>query len=246
MKIDKSIIKLVIWMVVGGIAGFFGAIFLDKAGSLTLKLGLPQGIDFLVKNIIFFQVIIGCGLIMIAYANYRKANKLTELEDESEENEELNDITDKKYSLAITLAASNYILSYALFSISIDERNMWMFGSILVFLFFIAVSFFLEIKIINQVKKRDPMKKGNPSENDFDQQWLDSCDEAEKLMIFQAAYKTFNLMKHVLLIAMIFMFISKLNFGTGNIPIILVATLWLIQTVSYSYFGNALHKNKLT
>ena len=41
------------------------------------------------------------------------------------------------------------------------------------------------------VQRVYPEKKGDPASRKFQKEWLESCDEAERAMIYQSAYKSY-------------------------------------------------------
>ena len=47
---------------------------------------------------------------------------------------------------------------------------------------------FVYIKLVQRIY---PDKKGDPTSINFQEQWLASCDEAEKEEIYEASYKTY-------------------------------------------------------
>ena len=60
----------------------------------------------------------------------------------------------------------------------------------------------------------------------FNKRWMDSCDEAERMIIYKASYSTFQVMKSMLPIMEAVALLGKLMFETGNFPIILICILW--------------------
>lgn len=245
MKNKKTIITLFIYAIIGFSLGILRAFGGDVIKYFGINIGLPDAADFLMEYIIVPQIIVATTLTLIIVYNYNSVKNMIFLEMKEEDDEDLAKKIDSIQDKALTIGVVNYICSFALFGISIDDRNPWILGSAVIFLIFMAITFFLEIKVINQVKQRDPMKKGNPMSDNFKEEWIDSCDEAEKLMIFKAAYKSFLMMQYVLIVFMVICMLTKSIFGTGNLPIILIGLLWLTQTLSYSYYCKELQKNKL-
>ena len=72
----------------------------------------------------------------------------------------------------------------------------------------------------SEYRRHDPKKEGDPvSIDSFNKKWLASCDETEKLVIYQAAYKGFAGMQILLLIGIVLAGIGKFSFDTGNFPV---------------------------
>lgn len=86
------------------------------------------------------------------------------------------------------------------------------------------------VKIIQEIW---PEKKGDPSSAKFQKQWLESCDEAEKEMIYQSSYTTYIKMGKVMpMLACIGMF-CHLIWDTGAMAVVLVCAAWLFMVVTY-------------
>lgn len=102
-----------------------------------------------------------------------------------------------------------------------------------------------EIWVVRNVQKRDPSKKGNPTDFNFNRVWLESCDEGGKLLIYKAGYKTFSTMQWVFVVLWGITFIAKVYLSAGNGPIIVVGAVWVIQSCIYWYQLGKLGRLKL-
>lgn len=89
------------------------------------------------------------------------------------------------------------------------------------------------------------MKKGDPGDMRFMKDWMKSCDEAEKMLTYQAAYETFAVMKTALLVAHVIALFGKINFGTGNLPIVLTSGLWFLNSLVYCMKSMKLEKSRI-
>jgi len=245
-KIKNSYVKLILWMLVGGIIGFIGGFIGGMIELERVESAFNNAFDFTIENIILFQIAMFIMVVIVILVNYMSVKKLVNSENENDSDVgEISDTIERKQTYALACSSSNYILSFIVFGIAIDERNPLIIGSVIVFLISIIFSTFMEVALVKQVKKSNPMKKGDPSDLNFENKWIESCDEAEKLIIYQAAYKTFVIMKHLFLGTLLLVFISKTAFGTGNLPIVMVGLLWLVMILSYSYYGSKLQKKKI-
>ncbi|MPW25543.1 DUF3169 family protein [Alkalibaculum sp. M08DMB] len=243
MKIKNSYVKIIMWMVLGGIVGAIGGLAGRTIGIGKFKEVFINIFELIANNIIQIQIAVGTLSALVILVNYISAKKLMVKDDNDVD--ELSDKIELKQTIALTFCSINYILSFILFGIAIDGRNQFIIASVIVFVTVMVFSSFMEISIVNQIKKGDPMKKGDPAELDFQNQWIDSCDEAEKLITYQAAYKTFNIMKYLLLATMIIGMIAKAALNAGNTIIVMGGVLWLVMVLAYSYYGCKLQKNKI-
>ena len=63
---------------------------------------------------------------------------------------------------------------------------------VLMLIVFIAWMSILQYQIINYTKMLNPEKRGNVLETNFQKEWFESCDEAEKDLIGKAAYASYK------------------------------------------------------
>ena len=68
----------------------------------------------------------------------------------------------------------------------------------------------------------------------FQQQWLESCDEAEKEVIYQSAYKAFSVTSKCLSFLLLLTMLSHLFFHTGVLAILVVGITQIILTLTYN------------
>ncbi len=90
------------------------------------------------------------------------------------------------------------------------------------------------------------MKKGEVCSWSFDREWLASCDEAERMLMYRSSYRTFQMMKNLMPVMEGAALFGKIFMGTGNFPIVLVSLIWAAQTGSYCYFCGRLGKRGLS
>ena len=133
--------------------------------------------------------------------------------------------------LLILIVAPGYSLSY-IRSQSTGETGIYLTG-LLAFIALEAYFGLWQIRYIKLIQKIYPEKKGDPSSVKFQKQWLESCDEAEKECIYQAAYRTYLIVgKSLPVITFLAMFLHML-WNTGLLAIVIAAGLWLLNSVSY-------------
>lgn len=62
----------------------------------------------------------------------------------------------------------------------------------MIFLICYAYDGFWQVRYVKVIQESHPEKQGDPSSRKFRQQWLDSCDEAEKEVIYRSAYTSYS------------------------------------------------------
>ena len=90
-----------------------------------------------------------------------------------------------------------------------------------------------------------PEKRGDISSRKFQQQWLESCDEAEKEVIYQSSYKTYIFMSKAIGLLLIVTMLSHLFFKTGIMAILVVGVMYLVLVGKYSCSCVSLRKDRI-
>lgn len=88
-------------------------------------------------------------------------------------------------------------------------------------------------KIVDLTKKLYPEKRGSVYDVKFEKKWFESCDEAERAAIGQAAYHAYKATNMTCLLLWMVLVIGNMLFDFGLMPIAVVTLIWLISTVSY-------------
>lgn len=92
--------------------------------------------------------------------------------------------------LSILVLSTGYSIDY----INSLERkeNVWLIAAFIIFIIGTTYQGYWQVRYIKTVQRTYPDKKGDPSSRKFQEQWLQSCDEAEREVIYQGAYKSYR------------------------------------------------------
>ncbi|MBS6194659.1 MAG: DUF3169 family protein [Clostridiales bacterium] len=242
MKNKISYIKLGICMILGAVIGMLSNLaisysgesmteFTDEMGKLVDRTGL------LIESIL---VLVTSAVIVGIYLHLRSLWKK-----ERESEDETADICGEKFEhwvqagIMLTNVTVGIILILGCIAVPenpIPSNGKEVMESLLMSGVMIAGSGFMavmEIMFYHLMQKRDPQKKGDPASFRFNKKWLESCDETEKLVIYQAGYKAFSSMQVILLVGIILSLMGKMRFDTGNFPLILAGGMWVAGTLSF-------------
>ena len=79
----------------------------------------------------------------------------------------------------------------------------------------------------------------------FQKKWLETCDEAEKIIVGKCAFKAFNITNSMCSVLAVILAISALMFGIGFLPSFVVCLIWIVnmsiyckECLKYSKVGN--------
>ena len=67
----------------------------------------------------------------------------------------------------------------------------------------------------------------------FQQEWFDSCDEAERQMIWQCGWASMRAVSRAMLVLFVLLVVLGLVADIGPAPMLVLGSLWLVQTLSY-------------
>lgn len=235
--LPKFILIMVISLLVGGSIGFCAA----KYGLDSLAGGLKSAGAF------FGTYLAPCLMLMIAVVMpvvcvliYRSAKEL--LSSWDGENEEISDTIDQKLSIVIWVTSTALILSYFLiaslyssgFEAFENEHHLVLFLIGMIAFFAIMVeAVIIQQKCVDAAKKTNPEKTVSVYDPRFHKKWMDSCDEAEKMMIGKCAFQAYAATNAVCTVLSVVLALSALIFGIGFLPSLAVCLVWIVNQSVY-------------
>lgn len=170
---------------------------------------------------------------------YTKCRKLYQLWD-GEREEEMNEIeTGLSYGLWFTsillilsfffFAAGAYFSVHFSENINTADLIYWFAGFILA----VVCTIVSQQKIVNFQKEMNPEKRGSIFDQKFAKEWEESCDEAEQLRIYKAAYTSFRAVTVACLALWVFCVVGANIWDFGLMPVAVISIIWLVQVSSY-------------
>lgn len=143
---------------------------------------------------------------------------------------------DMSENLCLFMTSAQYSLGFIIVSLVIAAESSRL---LLCSLIFAGISFFstvIQIQIIKQIKLHNAGKKGDPSSIRFERDWLQSCDEAERYIIFQSSYKTYRFMKILLFILLIASIFWNLYINPHSILLPFIGIILFFHTSVYTLY----------
>ncbi len=235
--LPKFILIMVISLLVGGSIGFCAA----KYGVDSMADGLKSAGAFFGTYLApWLMLMIAVIMPVVCVLIYRSAKKL--LSSWDGENEEISDTIDQKLSIVIWVTSTALILSYFLIASLYSSGFEAFENEHLLVLFLIGMIAFFAIMVeavIIQQKCVDAAKKTNPEKTvsvydpRFHKKWMDSCDEAEKMMIGKCAFQAYAATNAVCTVLSVVLALSALIFGIGFLPSLAVCLVWIVNQSVY-------------
>ncbi|MCM1273657.1 MAG: DUF3169 family protein [Clostridium sp.] len=98
----------------------------------------------------------------------------------------------------------------------------------------LIICIMLQKRMVNLVKVMNPEKNGSIYDMDFNKKWEESCDEAQKMVIYRSSYKAFRVSNMMCCYFWVLGIVADFAFHTGLFPIVVVLLIWLVQVLVYS------------
>ncbi len=231
-------VLMVISGIIGGFLGFFGVQTEPEELTPAVARFFTNGLGTIAPFLLILSFIVVAVYCKIVFDKCKKR-----WDAEKDTNEEVYEEVDKTLGGVLAVVSVYTVVSYFLFSCTFYQtlyaKENKIFAGIMfliaLFVFIIDIFFVMkyQVKVIDFCKMMNPEKKGSAYDVNFQKKWIDSCDEAEKQMIYQcgfAAYKTTSILCLILWVVftMLAMFLE-----ISLWPVVIVSLIWLVLTVSY-------------
>ena len=130
------------------------------------------------------------------YSKYKKIKDMWDGEDEDSANQ-----IEEKISYAIWAEYIATALGFLYFALMLggevfDSFGLWKGISVfLIFVINVVLVTIMQQKCVDLEKEMNPEKEGSVYDTKFSEKWLESCDEAEKMMIYRSAWASYRVME---------------------------------------------------
>lgn len=232
---------LILCAAVGGIFGFFAYAsgLQQAAGQIT---SWAKAVSFTLSPYCVIGVVL-ISLILSLY-QYYQAKKLyadfDENQDLGDEEEDPFTRADHKLSFSVSVSGIGTVTAMMFFAVVFCDMDRHLEAHrllILVTVFFFVGGLFLTVRMqqlqVDFMKHMSPSMKGSVYDRKFHEKWEESCDEAEKLVIYRASYRAFRVANTVCSAGWAVLTVGTMIFHYGCLPSVVIAALWLLMNVTY-------------
>lgn len=91
----------------------------------------------------------------------------------------------------------------------------------------------MQQRCVNAAKQMNPERAGSVYDMDFHRKWMDSSDEAEKIMAGECAYQAFRVTNQVCAVLAVVLAVITMIFHIGCIPSLSVCLVWAVNEIVY-------------
>ena len=252
-KEDKKQIKgFLILTVIGFVVGILFAEAVLFAEDSNFFMNMVDAVVAFIKGISVYVAagltIITIPVYIILYNGARKEYAKWDGEDEEQYKR-----IDAKLSMMLFVSSVTTIIAYVFMPFGFQQilsvgkgkdMQFWIAFAILIggFVAYMVVITIAQQKAVNLSKEMNPEKKGSVFDSKFQKKWIDSCDEAEKKMIHESAFAAYKATNTTILILWFLCLGGTLIFDMGIAPMLILGTIWMVQTVAYFVKGVQLEK----
>lgn len=251
MHLKRLLVMVCLCAAAGGVIGFFLMFARDwisenigiKDEAIQSYLGLISLAVYVAGTIFLF---------VMAFFQYSRAKKLAV--SWNGEDEAVMDAIEKKQNLAMLWNNMLMIFFFLFFALVIGVSGIFELARtigtgipelsmlrIIAFLgsvptLFMGVILYIVIYkcVFDLQKKLNPEKQGSVYDFQFDKKWEESCDEAQKQMMYKAGYKAFRAGNMSCLGFWLISVFGLIFFQTGVFPVVCICAIWLVLNISYS------------
>lgn len=231
------LLVLAVSMAVGGCIGFFSA----KYGLNELAGGMKSvGRVFGARVAPWLLLAEAVLLPVVAIPLYGRAKELISAWDG--EDEALSDKIDARLSVLLWLSNAALIVSYFLLAASYSggfaifedtSASVLLLVGIAAFLAVMAEAIIIQQKCVDAAKKTNPEKTASVYDIKFQKKWMESCDEAEKLLIGKCAAKAYQAVNTACTALTVIFAVGAIVFDIGFLPSLAVCLIWLVSQCVY-------------
>ena len=232
----KALPKFLLIMLAAGLAGGIVGVLCGNAREQGMLQGLVPALENGLRVLLpWLYPAILVPVLLIHMTVMGKVKKLKAAWDGEED--QTPESIDRKTDGLLIIHNVTLALVYLLFSASViyNEEMTGLLLSVGEMLVCIVAFVSMQKHTIEFIRTMNPEKKGSIFDMKFCKTWTDSCDEAEKKLMGEAAYGVFQVMNRACIIVWAVLIFLQMFAGVGLLPSLAVMALFVTSQVAYWY-----------
>ena len=240
----RILITFILMIVACGVIGyFFGMITAKTEETDTFAQAVEVMKATVIQSFPILFMIVAVLSIIIPTIAYIRCHKMYQKLQADRDNDELWDHLEDALNGPLIASSLFSIVNMCLFlcfvygavTDKIDEKygKTVVLVGLAIFVISMIIGTLIPHLVVKIEKELNPEKRGNVLDSKFREVWMDSCDEAQQLMVYKAAYKAFSNTNIVCIWLVVITFVCSMLFKTDILSMIIVCLIWFINTFSY-------------
>lgn len=239
------------------VAGYFGGrVAASMEGTASFEQVTQTVKEFLIGSLPIVFLVVSVSAIVILTIAFLSCNAMYKKLQNDRDNDDLWDSLEDRLNVPVILSSVFSILDVCLFCCFLYASMVTDYGKnggyqkalvIAGFVFFVIASV-MEIvipKLILDIEKKlNPEKQGNILDFNFQKVWMNSCDEAEKMIAYKAGYKACLNTNITCTVLCMVAFAVTLLFKTDVLALVFVCIIWFVNNLSYMLKAAKLERRK--
>ncbi len=244
---------LILCTLLGGVFGYFANNSGLQGAADQIAAWTEKALFVLMPYCIIATAVISFALSLY---HYNVAKKLyADFDEDADPDDDEADLyarADRKLSSAVSASGIGQItgmLFFAVFFSDLDAHLEQHSALALVTTIIFIAGIFLTVRMqqlqIDFVKRMSPSMKGSVYDSKFHQKWEESCDEAERLVIYKASYKAYRFANIACSAGWAVTIMGSLILHYGCLPSVVISALWMLMNIVYYREAMRLERSKI-
>ena len=232
----KKIIKYLIGLAGIFLIGFIGGFAAFEARNILTNEAMLQGIlGFVSKVIPAIYVIVNVVVFIVAMTIYSSAKKMAD--SWNGEEEDTLDMVEKKLNVVTVSCNIVTVINCFFYGAMIEICEMPQVSTMNIslsvftnisFLGFFAMNLIVAKLVVDLIKRINPEKSAvSLFDKNFEKQWENSSDEAQKMILYKAGYAAYRAANMVCAGMWVITLMAQLIYKIGVFPMFCVCVIWV-------------------
>ena len=224
----KNGLKIIaVAMVIGGVAGGISGGLYEAAKAYGIGIDMAE-ITALFQSVLApLQAIIFAASVILGETSHRRLKAICEKQQtaEDEECDRLEYEEEKEGAFGMNTSVVSQVLcilfltfGYSMKYITGGGHAFRFLAACTIFIACFVYEYFWQIRYVKLIQKNHP----------------ESCDEAEKEIIYRSSYKAFMTVNRTVPILLVGTMVAHLYFDTGMFAVVVVSIIWLVTQFTYA------------
>ncbi|MBP3603155.1 MAG: DUF3169 family protein [Lachnospiraceae bacterium] len=245
----KYMLILLASFVVGGVGGFLSAVLADVGAYYNVPEMLSKAVRYTGIYYNLVATVLLCIVVMLLHKKSKAIYKAWDGEDEN-----VIEKVERYITVNLIIVGIHSILYLIFITIGFVEllgqmeSGIFSAVNIAVMAVGFVISSIFTVKaqqiLVNFTKEINPEKRGSVYDSKFQKKWLESCDEMEKMKIYECGYAAYKSISVTCMTLDVLCLLGFMMFDIGIAPICVIGVIWIVSALSYYIKGIQLEKRK--